>query len=124
MLFLKLFLGRRRFGFMRGCLSDIIHFNRTAIRIYDYAAKSSSIMDYSSNQQKDRNLINSFTFCTFVRLRDLFVSSERYAFEKGDQVELCTCIKSLCNNSTTNIRAIYLYLMTFIILLLNSGLKL
>lgn len=102
---------------MRGCLSDIIHFNRTAIRIYDYSAKSSTSMmnfERTNNNNPQRNFYGSYTFCTFIRLRDLFVGLERYAFEKGDQIELCTCIKSLCNHSTrstTNLN--YLKLLLF-----------
>lgn len=89
---------------MRGCLSDIIHFNRTAIRIYDYAAAKSaagSSTDHERSATANRHTVGSFTFCTFVQLRDLFVSSERYAFEKGDQAELCTCVRALCNAATS-----------------------
>uniref|UniRef100_A0AC34QWX5 Uncharacterized protein n=1 Tax=Panagrolaimus sp. JU765 TaxID=591449 RepID=A0AC34QWX5_9BILA len=65
--------GRRRFGYMRGCMSDIIHYNRSVIR------------DYPG--------------CYPVRLRDLFISSERYAFDPLDSVELCPCAKPFCNSA-------------------------
>uniref|UniRef100_A0A0N5BDZ9 Caenorhabditis elegans ly-6-related family-containing protein n=1 Tax=Strongyloides papillosus TaxID=174720 RepID=A0A0N5BDZ9_STREA len=68
--------GRRRHGYMRGCLSDILHYNRTVVR-------------------ENPN-------CYHVRLRDLFVSSDRYSFEPTDNVMLCTCAnKLLCNSGTS-----------------------
>ncbi|VDN56056.1 unnamed protein product [Dracunculus medinensis] len=45
--------GRRREGFLRGCMSDILHYNQTI------ASLSSS------------------GFCAIVRMRDLFVSTEK-----------------------------------------------
>ncbi|CEF69201.1 Caenorhabditis elegans ly-6-related family-containing protein [Strongyloides ratti] len=68
--------GRRRHGYMRGCLSDILHYNRTVVR-------------------ENPN-------CYHVRLRDLFVSSDRYSFEPTDNVMLCTCSnKLLCNTGSS-----------------------
>lgn len=61
---------------MRGCLSDILHYNRTVVR-------------------ENPN-------CYHVRLRDLFVSSDRYSFEPTDNVMLCTCSnKLLCNTGSS-----------------------
>uniref|UniRef100_A0AC35TQH5 Protein sleepless n=1 Tax=Rhabditophanes sp. KR3021 TaxID=114890 RepID=A0AC35TQH5_9BILA len=66
--------GRKRHGYMRGCVSDLIHINRTVIREHPN--------------------------CYNVRLRDLFVTSDRYSFEAADHVMLCTCASnSLCNAS-------------------------
>uniref|UniRef100_A0A0N5A6F9 UPAR/Ly6 domain-containing protein n=1 Tax=Parastrongyloides trichosuri TaxID=131310 RepID=A0A0N5A6F9_PARTI len=73
--------GRRRHGYMRGCLSDILHYNRTVVR-------------------ENPN-------CYHVRLRDLFVSSDRYSFEATDNVMLCTCAnKLLCNSGFSRIKMI------------------
>ncbi|KAL3082829.1 hypothetical protein niasHS_010631 [Heterodera schachtii] len=76
--------GRRRFGFMRGCLSDIIHHNRTAVRFGELARTAKS----------------GATICSAIRLRDLFISSDRYAFDAHDHIELCACIRSNCNSAT------------------------
>ncbi|KAH7730725.1 Collagen alpha-4(VI) chain, partial [Aphelenchoides avenae] len=70
--------GRRRFGFMRGCMSDIVHYNRSVIR----GSMDSDV-------------------CYLVRLRDLFVTSERYSFDSADHVEMCTCQKTMCNAATS-----------------------
>ncbi|KAI3422438.1 hypothetical protein GPALN_012947 [Globodera pallida] len=74
--------GRRRFGFMRGCLSDIIHHNRTAVRFGELGRTTKS----------------GATICSAIRLRDLFISSDRYAFDPHDHIELCACIRSNCNS--------------------------
>nr|CAD2204244.1 unnamed protein product [Meloidogyne enterolobii] len=73
--------GRRKFGFMRGCLSDIIHHNRTAVRFGELS----------------RTTKTGANICTAIRLRDLFVSSDRYGFDPHDHVDLCACIRSDCN---------------------------
>uniref|UniRef100_A0A914HII1 Uncharacterized protein n=1 Tax=Globodera rostochiensis TaxID=31243 RepID=A0A914HII1_GLORO len=75
--------GRRRFGFMRGCLSDIIHHNRTAVRFGELGKTTKS----------------GATICSAIRLRDLFISSDRYAFDPHDHIELCACIRSNCNSA-------------------------
>uniref|UniRef100_A0A183CCV8 Protein quiver n=1 Tax=Globodera pallida TaxID=36090 RepID=A0A183CCV8_GLOPA len=75
--------GRRRFGFMRGCLSDIIHHNRTAVRFGELGRTTKS----------------GATICSAIRLRDLFISSDRYAFDPHDHIELCACIRSNCNSA-------------------------
>uniref|UniRef100_A0AC35FMA2 Uncharacterized protein n=1 Tax=Panagrolaimus sp. PS1159 TaxID=55785 RepID=A0AC35FMA2_9BILA len=72
---------------MRGCMSDIIHYNRSIVR------------DYPG--------------CYSVRLRDLFVSSDRYAFEPHDQVELCPCHKQYCNGSTKTTQTTPYFLISF-----------
>ncbi|KAL7073133.1 hypothetical protein ACQ4LE_007388 [Meloidogyne hapla] len=74
--------GRRRFGFMRGCLSDIIHHNRTAVRFGELS----------------RTTKTGANICTAIRLRDLFVSSDRYGFDPHDHVDLCACIRTDCNS--------------------------
>ncbi|OZC07204.1 hypothetical protein X798_05782 [Onchocerca flexuosa] len=48
--------GRRREGYLRGCLSDIIHYNQTLIAL---------------------STTNS---CFVVKLRDLFISTEKFVF--------------------------------------------
>ncbi|KAK0410238.1 hypothetical protein QR680_005019 [Steinernema hermaphroditum] len=63
--------GRRRYGYMRGCMSDILHYNHSVVRTH--------------------------SSCYLVRLRDLFVSSDRYGFDTSDTVQLCTCFDNLCN---------------------------
>ncbi|KAF7638363.1 hypothetical protein Mgra_00002045 [Meloidogyne graminicola] len=75
--------GRRKFGFMRGCLSDIIHHNRTAVRFGELS----------------RTTKTGANICTAIRLRDLFVSSDRYGFDPHDHVDLCACIRSECNST-------------------------
>jgi len=79
--------GRRRFGFMRGCLSDIQHYNRTAIRLFDY--QPSSLMGddrvhEGRSSSNGRELGSSV--CSLIRLRDLFASSDRFAFDAHDHV--------------------------------------
>ncbi|KAI1719818.1 ly-6-related protein [Ditylenchus destructor] len=85
--------GRRRIGFMRGCLSDILHYNRTAVRIYDHSS-SSSVMGGGTNGRS-----GSSSHCSRIRLRDLFISSDRYAFDTHDFVKLCACLRPLCNSA-------------------------
>ncbi|TKR61137.1 hypothetical protein L596_028290 [Steinernema carpocapsae] len=65
--------GRRRYGYMRGCMSDILHYNHSVVRTH--------------------------SSCYLVRLRDLFVSSDRYGFDTSDTVQLCTCFDGLCNSA-------------------------
>uniref|UniRef100_A0A7E4VQ52 Protein sleepless n=1 Tax=Panagrellus redivivus TaxID=6233 RepID=A0A7E4VQ52_PANRE len=65
--------GRRRYGYMRGCMSDIIHYNRSVLR-------------------DDRA-------CYDVRLQNLFVTSNVYAFEPHDKVTICPCHKPYCNSA-------------------------
>jgi len=83
--------GRRRYGYMRGCMSDIIHYNRSVVR------------DYPG--------------CYSVRLRDLFISSERYAFDSFDSVELCPCSKPFCNPAAPRVPSFVVLTLAAIFLL-------
>uniref|UniRef100_A0A0M3IJS0 Activin_recp domain-containing protein n=1 Tax=Ascaris lumbricoides TaxID=6252 RepID=A0A0M3IJS0_ASCLU len=80
---------RRREGYLRGCMSDILHYNQTIARL------------------------SSSNFCAVVRMRDLFVSTERYLFEPSDHVQLCTCHTGLCNSA---IQHISIHFLLFLIL--------
>lgn len=71
-------------------MSDIIHYNRSVIR------------DYPG--------------CYSVRLRDLFISSERYAFDPHDNVELCPCNKPYCNPSTRPLPSIVVLTLAAILI--------
>lgn len=68
--------GRRRSGYIRGCLSDIKYYNRSVLFYGD-------VMRTAYNPQNTR--------CQMVRLRDLFAAPEWYGFDSSDHVELCTC---------------------------------
>ncbi|MCP9264499.1 BMA-ODR-2 [Dirofilaria immitis] len=81
--------GRRREGYLRGCMSDIIHYNQTLTAL---------------------GVTNA---CTFVKLHDLFISTERYLFENSDQVQLCACHKDLCNTAPSKIPIYHLILMMY-----------
>lgn len=76
--------GRRRFGFLRGCLSDIIHHNRTAIR---------SISTSTSRTSRTETQL-----CKTLRLQDLFINSDSNAFDRDDHVDFCTCFNTECNS--------------------------
>uniref|UniRef100_A0A0R3RPK2 Protein quiver n=1 Tax=Elaeophora elaphi TaxID=1147741 RepID=A0A0R3RPK2_9BILA len=84
--------GRRREGYLRGCMSDIIHYNQTL------------------------SALGATNACTFVRLRDLFISTERYLFESSDKVQLCACHKDLCNTApSTKFIYLLIFLMYFLL---------
>lgn len=99
---------------MRGCLSDIIHYNHSAIST---SSKMSSRVMGSAMRSKTSSSSTSNLFCTFVRLRDLFLTSNRYNFDSFDHVELCTCAQPLCNKAmrasiAPNFFAIYIFALT------------
>jgi len=92
-----------------------MHLNRSAVSPFDYPTSYVHPADGTERQTKSRE-----TICSLVRLRDLFVTSDRYAFDAHDHIvsitflrsicqlslthcfnfkELCTCTKSLCNNA-------------------------
>jgi len=72
-------------------MSDIIHYNRSVVR------------DYPG--------------CYSVRLRDLFISSERYAFDPLDSVELCPCSKPFCNPAAPRVPSFVVLTLAAIFLL-------
>uniref|UniRef100_A0A1I8EW22 Uncharacterized protein n=1 Tax=Wuchereria bancrofti TaxID=6293 RepID=A0A1I8EW22_WUCBA len=85
--------GRRREGYLRGCMSDIIHYNQTL------------------------SALGATNACTVVRLRDLFISTERYLFENSDQAQLCACHSDLCNLAPSTISIHFLiYLIYFLLI--------
>uniref|UniRef100_A0A914CN04 Uncharacterized protein n=1 Tax=Acrobeloides nanus TaxID=290746 RepID=A0A914CN04_9BILA len=57
--------GRRRYGYMRGCIADILHYNRSIIR--------------------------DIPQCYLVRLKELFLSPERHGFESSDNAFVILC---------------------------------
>ncbi|CAD5225837.1 unnamed protein product [Bursaphelenchus okinawaensis] len=75
--------GRRRYGFMRGCMSDIKYYNR-------------SVLYYGDSVRRSNDRAVS---CQMVRLKDLFAAPDWYGFEPTDHVELCTCHTPLCNSA-------------------------
>lgn len=103
---------------MRGCLSDIIHYNHSAILT---SSKLSTKILSSNARIKSSSTRTSNFYCTLVRLRDLFLTSNRYNFDSFDHIELCTCVQSLCNNAKQmlNTSKIYLFVLAVTILFLK-----
>ncbi|VDK41747.1 unnamed protein product [Gongylonema pulchrum] len=73
----------------------------------------SDIMHYNQSL----TVLSDSDSCAAVRLRDLFVSTERYLFESTDQVHLCTCHKDFCNSAPSNIS---IHFLIFLIRLLYT----
>ncbi|VDM99619.1 unnamed protein product [Thelazia callipaeda] len=84
--------GRRREGYLRGCMSDIIHYNQTLA------------------------VLGVTNTCAIVGLRDLFVSNERHLFESTDRVQLCACHKDFCNSSPSIISIHFLVFLVIVLI--------
>ncbi|KAI6236650.1 hypothetical protein M3Y95_00180100 [Aphelenchoides besseyi] len=78
--------GRRRNGYLRGCMSDIKFYNR-------------SILYYGDMMRTGQS---SQTRCQTVRLRDLFAAPDWFGLEVNDHVELCTCATPYCNAANSS----------------------
>ncbi|KAI6233637.1 hypothetical protein M3Y99_00900300 [Aphelenchoides fujianensis] len=77
--------GRRRNGYMRGCMSDIKFYNRSVL--------------YYGDAMRGGGGSTHQTRCQLVRLRDLFAAPDWYGFDPNDHVELCTCHAPFCNSA-------------------------
>jgi len=93
--------GRRRFGYLRGCMGDVLNYNESAVRG-----------------------LSSHAVCRHVRLRDLFLSHERYSFEASDHVQLCSCHHGQCNSSATATisgrRKLTLFLLLLMVIIMTQ----
>ncbi|VDO96872.1 unnamed protein product [Soboliphyme baturini] len=70
-------LGQVHRTFMRGCLSDIIDYNTTTV-----------------------DLLTSRDRCLHLPMKYLFAGNYR-VIQKNQQLTLCTCHESLCNNAAS-----------------------
>lgn len=73
----EIFLGRTYRTYMRGCLTDLINYNRTAMRFLTYR-----------------------TQCTAITLKNLFNSDYRSIQHPEQKVTLCACHSHKCNGAS------------------------